>query len=283
MGHDLTVTVPPEPMYVNGDPARLAQVVGNLLTNACKFSCKGGRVSLSAEREGEEAVVRVRDNGIGIAADQLARIFDMFVQVDTSVERSVGGLGIGLTLVKNLVELHGGSIKAESLGSGKGSTFTVRLPLASDGAKRLEPTAEDIAAPATAGRRILVVDDNVDGAESLSRVLDLSGHTTRTAYTGHEAIETARAFSPEVVFLDIGLPGMSGYEVGKQFRADPDLKGVVLIALTGWGSEDDRLRSHEAGFDFHLTKPVGAAAVEELLARFSPLSRAGEVPEAANG
>ncbi len=309
MDHELTVTLPPQPVYLNADPTRLAQIVGNLLVNACKFTDKGGRISLtvtvggvgnqesgvSAERATSSpapdsrpptpfAAIRLRDNGIGIAADQLPRIFDMFTQVDTTLERSVSGLGIGLTLVKSLVELHGGSIEAESPGPGGGSTFTVRLPLAGADAPRAGlPAAPErgAAKPQSFGRRILVVDDNVDGAESLAMLLDFSGHETRTAHSGPEALGAAREFHPEVVFLDIGLPGMNGYEVAKHFRREPVFNGIVLVALTGWGSAEDKQRSAEAGFDFHMTKPVEAGAMASVLARFSTLGAVG-VPAAGN-
>ena len=278
MDHELTVSLPSRPLYLKADPTRLAQIVGNLLINACKFTDKGGRMSLVVEcspRPGlhredyNEVVIRLRDNGIGIAADQLPRIFDMFTQVDTTLARSVSGLGIGLTLVKSLVEMHGGSIEAESPGPGGGSTFTVRLPLAGRDAESPAIPKGDAVEPQRSARRILIVDDNVDGAESLAMLLDFSGYEVRTAHSGLEAIAAAREFHPEVVFLDIGLPGMNGYEVAQHFRQERGFDGIVLIALTGWGSAEDKRRSREAGFDFHLTKPVDTNSLEDVLARFS--------------
>ena len=200
----------------------------------------------------------------------LAEVFEMFTQVNRTLERSQGGLGIGLALVKRLVELHGGTITAESPGLGEGSTFTVRLPLVEDRRGGTEPRTTPEATSAQSpmsGRRVLVVDDNVDGAESLAKVLQICGHETRTAHSGPEALDAARPFKPEVVLLDIGLPGMNGYEVAKRLRAEPSLDGAVLVALTGWGSEDNKRQSREAGFDFHLTKPVEVTAIESILAR----------------
>jgi CheY-like chemotaxis protein/two-component sensor histidine kinase len=248
MNHELTVTLPPQPIYLNADPTRLAQAVGNLLNNACKFTDKGGRISLTVEREGEQAVIQVRDSGIGIAADQLPRIFDMFTQVDTSIERSVSGLGIGLSLVKNLVELHGGSVEARSAGVGHGSEFVVRLPVLIETAKPQPELTVSEAATMTA-RRILVVDDN----------------QAHLAYDGLEAVETAATFRPDVILLDIGLPKLNGYEACRRIREQPWGKDMVLIALTGWGQGDDRQQSREAGFNAHLVKPVDLAALQDLL------------------
>ena len=263
MDHELTVALPPQPMYLNADRARLAQVVGNLLTNACKFTDKGGRICLTVEREGVQAVIRVRDNGIGIAADQLPRIFDMFTQLDTSLERSVSGLGIGLTLVKNLVELHGGTVGAHSAGIGHGSEFTVRLPILVETPKLSppEPTASE-PTPTTA-RRILVVDDNRDSATSLVMLLELSGHEMHTAYDG---LEAAATFRPHVVLLDIGLPKLNGYEAARQIREQLWGKDMVLVALTGWGHKEARQKSRDAGFNGHIVKPVELPALVKLLA-----------------
>jgi len=265
MNHELTVTLPPQPLYLNGDPTRLAQVVGNLLSNACKFTDKGGRIWLTVEQEGEQAVIRVRDSGIGIAADQLPRIFEMFRQVDTSLERSHGGLGIGLSLVKNLVEMHGGTAVVHSAGLGQGSEFVVRLPILVETAKLpSEPTVSE--PTTTTARRILVVDDNRDSAESLAMLLKLSGNETHTAYDGLEAVEAAATFKPNLVLLDIGLPKLNGYDAARKIREQPWSKGMVLVALTGWGQEEDRQRSREAGFDGHIVKPVDLTALMKLLA-----------------
>ena len=283
MGHDLTVTLPPKPIYLNADPTRLAQVVGNLLNNACKFTDKGGRISLTVERAGGRAVIRVRDTGIGIAADQLPHIFDMFTQVDTSLERSVSGLGIGLTLVKNLVEMHDGTVEVSSAGLGRGSEFVVRLPVS---AVTPEPPPEPPPGEPepTTGRRILVVDDNRDSAESLADLLKLTGNETHTAHDGLEAVEAAATFRPGVVLLDIGLPKMNGYEAARKIRAQPWGKGMVLVALTGWGQDEDRRKSKEAGFDGHLVKPVDLAALTKLLAELLPTDdRPAGAARVANG
>ena len=269
MDHELTVTLPPQPVYLNADPTRLAQIVGNLLNNACKFTDKGGRISLTVEREGEQAVIRVQDTGIGIAADQLSRIFDMFTQVDESLERSAGGLGIGLTLVKNLVELHDGTIVVHSTGLGQGSEFTIRLPILVETPQPPpEPTAGE-PTPTTA-RRILVVDDSRDSATSLARLLNLTGHETHTAYDGLEAVEAAATFRPDVILLDIGLPKLNGYEACRKIREQPWSKDIVIVALTGWGQDEDRRKSKEAGFDGHLVKPVDHAVLTKLLAELQP-------------
>lgn len=269
-GHDLAVTLPPEPLSLHADPVRLAQVFGNLLHNACKYTDPGGRITLTAERQGSDVVVRVKDSGVGIPPDQLASIFEMFTQVDESLERSQGGLGIGLSLVKRLVELHGGSVEAYSEGRGRGSEFVVRLPLLVEkprAQQRPEPTA---AVPPAPARRILVVDDNRDSAASLALLLSLSGHETHTAHDGLEAVEAAGEFRPDVVLLDIGLPKLNGYAAGRRIRELPGGEDMVLVALTGWGQEDDRRRSKEAGFDHHLVKPVDLAALQGLLAEKQP-------------
>jgi PAS domain S-box-containing protein len=268
--HVLTVTLPPQPVYLNGDPARLAQVVGNLLNNACKFTNTGGHIWLTVERKVEQAAIRVRDTGIGIAADQLPRIFDMFTQVDTSLERSAGGLGIGLTLVKNLVEMHGGTVEVYSAGVGQGSEFVVHLPILAETHEPPppEPTARE--PPPTTARRILVVDDNWDSAESLAMLLKLTGNETYTAQDGLEAVEAAATFRPEVVLLDIGLPKLNGYDAARKIRERPWGKSMVLVALTGWGQQEDRQKSKAAGFDGHLVKPVDHAALMRLLAELLP-------------
>ena len=266
MEHDLTITLPSRPLYLNADPDRMMQVVANLLSNACKYTARGGRIRLTVEQEGKHAVLRVQDNGVGIAPDQLGRIFDMFMQVDTSLERSVSGLGIGLTLVKNLVELHGGSVEARSDGPGQGSEFILRLPLMLEPPKALplgRPAAE--AAPVSP-RRILIVDDNRDAAESLATLLSLTGNQTRTAFDGLEAVEAANAFQPDLVLLDIGLPKLNGYEACRRIREQAWSNGIMLVALTGWGQEEDRSRASDAGFDGYMVKPVAYAALKKLLA-----------------
>jgi PAS domain S-box-containing protein len=259
------VTLPPAPVSVTGDPTRLSQVVANLLNNATKYTAEGGRIELAVARENGAAVVRVRDEGIGIPAELLPRVFDLFVQADRSLERSRGWLGIGLTLVKSLVELHGGTVEAKSNGPGKGSEFTVRLPAAADVVPAAEPPAVAPPAAGAASKRVLVVDDNVDSAESLAMLLKVNGHEVRVAYDGPAALLEAAAFMPEVVLLDIGLPGMSGYEVARKLRELPEAKGALLVAQTGWGQAEDRRRSKEAGFDHHLVKPVDVPKLLELL------------------
>jgi PAS domain S-box-containing protein len=264
--HRLEVDVRPEPLWVNGDLVRLAQVVSNLLNNAAKYTDRGGRIRLSAGREGGEAVLRVRDTGIGIAPEWLPRLFDMFFQAERRTKESQGGLGIGLSLVRGLVELHGGTVSADSAGPGRGSEFVVRLPLlVNEGAARLphRPASPGPVAK-LAARRVLVVDDNVDAADSLAMLLRLQGHAVEVAYDGPSALEKAQARPPAVAFLDLGMPKVDGYELARAFRAIPALRDVMLVALTGWGQPEDRQRTREAGFDYHLVKPVDADALHRL-------------------
>ncbi len=282
MNHELTVTLPTQPVHVDADPTRLAQVIGNLLNNACKFTDKGGHVWLTVEHDDERVVVRVRDNGIGIAADQLPHLFEMFVQVDTSLERSRDGLGIGLTLVKTLVEMHGGTVDAHSDGPGRGSEFAIRLPILVEAPTALPLASVNEPAPAV-GRRILIVDDNEDGAESLAMLLQLEGHETHMAHDGVEAIEAAERFRPDTVLLDIGLPRLNGYEVCRRLREEPWGKQLMLVALTGWGQEEDRHRSREAGFDAHMVKPVDHDALMKLLAALPSGKTASSQQLAAGG
>jgi PAS domain S-box-containing protein len=266
LNHELTVTVPSEPVYLDADPTRLAQVIGNLLNNAGKFTDLGGHVHLVVEPGDGFVRIRVRDNGIGIAADQIPHLFEMFAQADTSLERSRDGVGIGLTLVKALVELHGGVVEAHSDGLGRGSEFAVRLPTATvASAPASLPTDSEVPGPVK-GRRILIVDDSEDGAEFLALLLQVSGHETRQAHDGPAAIEAAEQFRPDAVLLDIGLPRMNGYEVCRRIREQAWGRDLVLIALTGWGQEEDLRRSREAGFDAHMVKPVDHQALMELLA-----------------
>ncbi|HUR55866.1 MAG TPA: ATP-binding protein [Gemmataceae bacterium] len=264
-GHELTVRLPPVPLHLDADPVRLAQVFLNLLNNAAKYTKRGGHIWLTAVREGSDAVVSVRDDGVGIPGDMLARIFDMFTQVERSLEQSQGGLGIGLTLVRRLVDLHDGSIEARSNGPDEGSEFVVRLPLIQPPLEP-PPKSDGAGAKALSGCRILVVDDNRDSAESLGMLLALRGNDIRTAHDGLEALDAAEAFRPVLVLLDIGLPKLNGYDVARRLRQQPWAKGVTLVALTGWGQDEDRRRSREAGFDFHIVKPVELAALEKMLA-----------------
>jgi PAS domain S-box-containing protein len=265
-GHDLTLHVPDEPIYVEADETRLSQAVGNLLNNAAKYTERAGRIQLAVERQGSDAVVTVTDNGVGIPAHMLPRVFDMFTQVDQSLEKARGGLGIGLSLVQRLVEMHGGSIEAESGGHGMGSTFTVRLPVVLALASASPSDEADARALPTARRRILIVDDNRDAAISLAMMLNLMGNETQTAHDGLEGVEVAAAFRPDVILLDIGMPKLNGYDACRRIRGEPWGKNVVLVACTGWGQEGDKRKSREAGFNFHLVKPIDGAALENLLA-----------------
>lgn len=266
-GHQLEVQVPAG-LWVWGDPTRLAQVISNLLSNAAKYTPPGGHVLLAAAQEGPQVVFRVRDDGIGIPRHLQAKVFEMFMQVDRSLERAQGGLGIGLTLVRRLTEMHGGTVDAHSDGPGQGSEFVVRLPWPAAAAPPEVPQAADRSPPqpALASQRVLVVDDNQDSANSLAMLMRVLGHEARTAHDGLAALEAAREFRPSVVLLDIGLPGMNGYAVARQLRQMPETHRAVLIAQTGWGQEDDRRRSIESGFDAHLVKPVDPAALQRLLA-----------------
>ena len=271
-GHELQVSAPAEPVWVDGDLTRLAQVVGNLLHNAAKYTPQGGRIELSAEATPSEAIVRVTDNGSGIAPEMRPRVFDLFTQVDQTIHRAQGGLGIGLSLVRKLLELHGGRIEVDSPGLGLGSTFTFYLPLAVVVPEPARPTIESPSEPppppaARRLHRILVVDDNEDAADLLTLRFERRGYEIRTAYSGADALSVARHFLPDVVFLDIGMPGMNGYEVARRLRSDPELGSFLLVALTGWGSEADKEQAQAAGFDAHLTKPVSTSAIEDVLAR----------------
>jgi PAS domain S-box-containing protein len=268
-GHSFTPTLPPQSVYLDADLTRLAQVFWNLLNNAAKYTDPGGSIELSAACQAHEVVVTVRDSGIGIPADAIPNLFIIFSQVDHSLERSQGGLGIGLALVKGLVEMHGGSVAVRSAGAGRGSEFVVRLPLAEGRPHESDTPAQEIKGQ-QARQRILVVDDNRDAAATLARLLTLLGHDTRTAHDGLEALDVAMAFQPDVVLLDIGMPKLNGFDVASRMRQQPWGKNAVLVACTGWGHEEDRRRSHEAGFNYHMVKPVDAAAIKKLLAQCKP-------------
>jgi PAS domain S-box-containing protein len=265
--HQLNIDVPDEPLQIDVDPTRMAQVLSNLLNNAAKYTPDGGRIELSARCDGSSALISVTDTGVGIPAESLASVFEMFAQVGQYKERAQGGLGIGLTLARRLVELHGGQLSACSEGPGKGSRFTVRLPLASDterlaaGGNRRAANAEE----AGSGLRVLIVDDNVDAAESLSVLLQIGGHAARIANDGYRALLLAQEFGPQIIFLDIGMPGMNGYDVARRLRQLPGMAHVTLVAVTGWGAENDRARAREAGFDQHLTKPAALSDVTAIL------------------
>ena len=266
--HGLTVSLSPQVIWLHADAARLEQVLVNLLTNAAKYTDEGGHVWLTVQQEGEEVVLRVRDTGVGIAPEILPRIFDLFTQAERSLDRSQGGLGIGLALVQRLVEMHGGSVTASSV-LGQGSEFVVRLPVVSPPQPQESSPPIETAQPTGPSLRVLVVDDNVDTVTTLALLVQESGHDVRTVYDGSSVLETALDYRPNVVLLDIGLPGLNGFEVAKQLRRQPALQNVVLVAMTGYGQESDRQRSQEAGFDHHLVKPGDFGKVLQILATVS--------------
>lgn len=261
---EINVTLPPHPIYLHADPVRLAQVVSNLLNNACKFSAQRAHISLTVNSRGKDVTITVKDNGIGIPPDMLHAIFEMFLQVDQSLERSQNGLGIGLTLTKRLVELHGGTIEAISEGSGQGSEFVVRLPITVD--QTPLPKEPETVKGASARSSILIVDDNLDSAKSLAEVLKLIGNETFFAHDGEEAVKAAERQRPDVILLDIGLPKLNGFDACRRIRANAWAENILIIALTGWGQEEDRGKSAEAGFDGHLVKPVDLTELLTLLA-----------------
>jgi signal transduction histidine kinase len=265
----LEIDLPERPLVVEGDMTRLSEALGNLLNNSAKYTDEGGRIDLRVEAPvgAKEVVLRVRDDGMGIPPEMLSRVFEMFTQVDHSLHRSQGGLGIGLALVRKLIEMHGGTVTGSSEGLGRGSEFALRLPLHAD--QRVPAAPVESAAPRSAPRqrRILVVDDNRDAAETLALILRLDGGLVETAHDGPQAVQAAERFRPEVMLLDIGIPGMSGYEVARKIRAQPWGAEILLVAQTGWGQEDDRRRSRDAGFDEHLTKPVDHARLLQLIAQ----------------
>jgi signal transduction histidine kinase/DNA-binding response OmpR family regulator len=282
---ELTVSLPSEPVRAEGDATRLAQVVANLLNNAAKYTEEGGRIWLSMERAAGEVIVRIRDTGMGIAPEMLSRIFEPFAQADRSLDRSQGGLGIGLTLARRLIELHGGRISAHSNGPGTGSEFVVYLPAlpnVPEEARMVNGRHPDAERPRTP-LRILIIDDSVDGAESLAVLLQTLGLEVRTAYDGPSGLTAATEFRPEVVLLDIGLPRMDGYEVARRLRREPSLEGLLLIALSGYGQAEDRRRSREAGFDHHLLKPMALDVFLELIAPKTPNAALAESPQHVPG
>ncbi|MBQ5941142.1 ATP-binding protein [Massilia sp. AB1] len=271
--HTLRLRVAQPPVVVDGDATRLAQVIINLLTNAAKYTPEGGLVDLELDCDPGHATIRVRDNGIGLPADALASVFDMFSQLEPALERAKGGLGIGLAMVRGIVALHGGSVRADSEGPGRGSTFSITLPLAAGAACHagMDPGEEVAPArPAAAAVRILIVDDNVDAADTLGMALELFGCETRIVHTAAAALELAPVFAPQVALLDIGLPDMTGYELARRLRALSGLQRVTLIAATGWGQQKDRELAFDAGFDHHLTKPIDLERLQLLLAAERP-------------
>jgi two-component system CheB/CheR fusion protein len=269
LGHELHVEIPKQAVVLDADPARLEQVICNLLNNAAKYMPHGGQIELTAERDGDHVAIRVKDSGIGIPHDMIERIFDIFTQVDGTLQRSHGGLGIGLTLVKRLVAMHGGAVEARSEGTGKGSAFVVRLPVV---VGLLNPPHDSEGdGPATRGkRRILVVDDNETAAKMLGMLLEALGNEVRTAFDGLAALDMAGEFRPDIVLLDIGMPKIDGYEVARRFRQESWGQQVVLAALTGWGQEEDKRRARAAGFDHHFVKPIEPAVLQRFLVECGP-------------
>ena len=269
-GHELTISLPAQALRLDADPTRLAQAFMNLLNNAAKYMDRGGRIDVNVRQEGNNAFVAVTDSGIGIAADRLGTVFEMFSQVETALERSRGGLGIGLSLTQRLVEMHGGSVKARSRGLGQGSEFLVCLPLSPVRGDKpaTTPASNPPAAPALATGaelRILVADDNKDAADTLATLLQIMGHSVRQVGDGEAAVRMAAEFKPQLVLLDIGMPKLNGYEACRQIRLQPGGEAMTVVAITGWGQADDRRRSQEAGFDQHLVKPVDPAALVNLI------------------
>jgi len=268
--HDLRVELPADPVWVSGDQSRLAQVIGNLVNNAAKYTPDGGRIVVSLVGDAGQAIVRVVDNGVGMPAEVIPHVFDLFTQVNRTLDRAQGGLGIGLALVRQLVALHRGSVGADSPGAGRGSTFTLTLPLASSPAAAQAPAPSPAQGRPADGRRrlrLLIVDDNADVADSLAALLEDAGHQTRTEYGGAAGIRAAEEFAPDVVFCDIGMPGTDGHELASQLSSKPELASTLLVAVTGWGGDERQRRTKAAGFHVHLTKPVDFDAVEAVLAR----------------
>lgn len=266
-GHSLTIGLPPEPIWLDADLTRVAQIVGNLLNNAAKYTPESGRIDLSLRTDGDDAVIAVSDNGMGIPADMQSKVFELFAQVESHADRAQGGLGIGLALVKQLVAMHGGSVNAESAGPGQGSVFTVRIPLAAAGVETQPRVEEPAAKPAlTQPLKVLVVDDNVAVAQTVGWMLEEIGHQYHLVHDGRQALQAAREFRPDAILLDIGLPVMDGYAVCRAFRQDNLFKDALIIAQTGWGQKRDKSLASEAGFDHHLVKPVAYDELERVLA-----------------
>jgi CheY-like chemotaxis protein/two-component sensor histidine kinase len=266
--HTLTLDLPDEPIWLHADAARMAQVLTNLLNNSARYTPRGGEILLQARRHDDRAVIRVRDNGIGIPAEALPSVFDMFKQVNRP-DRSEGGLGIGLALARLLVDLHGGNIEAHSEGIGRGAEFVVTLPVARNGRRAVPDARPPMPAASRRRLRVLVVDDNADLVDMLALTVEASGHEVRTALDGRTGVLAAISFRPDVVLLDLGLPVMTGLDVARELRRRPELAGIRLVALTGWGQAEDRRRTREAGFDRHLTKPTEPHAVTRLLEEFA--------------
>jgi two-component system CheB/CheR fusion protein len=255
------------PLWIKGDAARMEQVVANLLSNATKYTETGGQIQINAEKDGTQVVIKIRDSGIGIDPEALPHIFDVFVQAVRRVDRSEAGLGLGLALVKKVVELHGGSVEAFSAGVGQGSEFVICLPCVRQTQAHTESNVDfESKGSQTPPTRILVADDNVDSADCLARLLKIAGHELRVAYDGPTALALATNFQPKVVLLDIGIPGLSGYDIARRLRENPETKNATLVAITGWGQPEDQQRSREAGFDYHLLKPIKPETLQQLVA-----------------
>jgi CheY-like chemotaxis protein/anti-sigma regulatory factor (Ser/Thr protein kinase) len=263
--HEFSVSLAGGPLWIHGDATRLEQVVVNLLSNAAKYTPEEGQVWLTVEEEGGEALIRVKDSGMGIDPPLLAHVFELFSQGVRELGRTQSGLGIGLALVKSLVEMHGGTVTAQSEGSGRGSEFVVRLPTVRSPVPQPVTPPEDSAKPADRSLRVLLVDDVADTRIVFGKLLEVLGHQVRTAGDGPSALESALEFEPDVVLLDLGVPGMNGYEVAQQMRQQPGLENLVLAALTGYGQQIDRQRSQQMGFDHHLVKPIDVDELEQLL------------------
>jgi CheY-like chemotaxis protein len=260
----MSVTLPDEPLIIDGDPVRLAQIFTNLFTNAAKYTQADGRIGVSMGRAQGMCVIRIKDTGVGIPADMLSRIFELFTQVERSLGRSQGGMGVGLALTRRLVELHGGDIEARSEGVERGSEFIVRFPLAADTPPHVI-SGEVAISIADSSRRVLVVDDDLTVANSMAMILEHLGAVVRAAYSGAEALRAISEFKPHLAFIDIGMPGLDGYETARRIRKLPDGKNIVLAALSGWGRSEDRKRGAEAGFDRHFVKPIDVADIEDIL------------------
>lgn len=282
-GQELTTEVTPDPILLNGDQVRLAQVVSNILGNAAKYTPRGGSIHLRVFRENGTATIAISDNGLGIPSEKLEAIFEMFGQVNQTLDRSQGGLGIGLAIVRKIVEMHGGDVRAESAGAGKGSTFTIHIPVIPRPAMTLDTKIDVEKQPSVDSRRVLVVDDNLDGAESLALFISVTGHSAEVAHDSTQALSAVQHRMPDVIFLDIGLPGMSGYEVARRIRSLPGGDRVRLVALTGWGTEADKQKAEEAGFSEHLTKPVDLVHVERILGSATPTAPSAIAASATQG
>jgi CheY-like chemotaxis protein len=267
--HEFVVRLPDDPLLIVADRIRIAQAIFNVIENAAKYTRPGGHVLLRASRDGGDAVITVKDDGIGIAPGMVSKIFDMFVQADGGGRRAQGGLGIGLALSKKLIEMHHGSISVSSRGLGQGAEFTIRLPLSANDLPQAAAAEIDVSPPADA-RRVLIVDDNIDAADSLCALLTISGHTAKTVYRGADALQQLSQFKPDVVLLDIGLPDVDGYEVARRARAQCGPHCPTLVALSGWGQEEDKEHAREAGIDVHLTKPVDVATLTRVLGSVPP-------------